>query len=219
MTSYKIRTTETPTLANEDMALGALAGTLLMGPVVGTAIGGVIGGMIGKNRMEREQRDGKIIGPPEKMNKRAWIGAMGGYIGTSLAVGVLMLGAAFTMSALSLTIAPAAVPLLYAGIVAATVVVPLAGAVAGYKSGSRKGYEKQAREYEIAQQTGIPLDGPAPQLEPQRAQSLSRSRSTSVTPEEMEQLNARLRESQQGNHTGRLDQQRQQQAEETLARA
>jgi hypothetical protein len=78
-----IRTNEQPTIFNKEMVIGFLAFH---------AIGAVVGGFIGKNRMVREQNEGKRLDKPSFWNKEAAIGGLLGIYAGVLATFFLAAG-------------------------------------------------------------------------------------------------------------------------------
>ena len=151
-----LKTNNTPTIFNKDMALGALIGLSipLIGLIAGP-IGAVVGGFIGKRRIEEENSTGKRVGEPSFWNKDTAIGglsgwAIGGLVGVSIALAIIT-PAIFAAHAAHTIVAP--------GIIFAARAVGIASSATGIAIGTylggKAGEKRQAAEYEEAKQQTI----------------------------------------------------------------
>jgi len=123
----RLKTNAEPTIFNKEMVIGTL-----IFPIVGT----FIGGWIGKNRMAREQREGRpVSATPSFWNKDT---LLGGLLGSYLVMGVSF--------ALDIT-GPVGQVL--------GAIVSLAGVVAGAYIGGKHGEKRMEREYEQARQQQV----------------------------------------------------------------
>jgi len=152
-----LQTHHNPSLFNKDMLLGGLLGLLI--PIPGAAlitapIGGILGGLIGKNRLAKENREGKTVGEPSFWNKDTLIG---GLIGLALAgiaafsVGLIGAGATVVTAAAAPAAAPVVLGLGVGAVGAALFGVPILGAYIGGKIGKKR----QEREYDEARRQQI----------------------------------------------------------------
>lgn len=142
-----LKTNKKPTMFNKEMAIGFLLPSAGLG-------GTILGGIIGKERMERELIQGKLIDKPSVFNKSALIG---GLIGAKAG---LLIGA-ITAAALIATTEVATPGIMTAAMVtaeataatslAAIILPALAVAAAGFAIGAyiggRKGKKTQEKEY------------------------------------------------------------------------
>lgn len=198
---YRVAPLKSPSLWNQDTAIGALAGTFVLGPI-GTVIGGVIGGFWGKRGMEEEERVGRIVRPPTTTNKRAVIGALAGGLIGSVGFAVALIAA--------MIVVPPLFPVVAAHTFAfsvASFVVAGAAAVVGFRKGGTTGYNRMAEEYRAAARAGaekVPELGRAgPALPEQRIglAHVSPRYHKSVTPEEMALLESRLKQGGESVHS------------------
>jgi hypothetical protein len=123
-----LRTNEEPTFFNKEAVIGFLAVPPL---------GAIVGGMIGKNRMEKEKTNGKIVSEPSAFNKNALLGGLLGW-----AVGGLVASIAITPALATGTLSLAAL-----GVTAASV---FAVAALGATIGGKQGKAVQEKEYMLA---------------------------------------------------------------------
>lgn len=171
-----------PTYWNRSLLMGLAVGSMV--PGVGTLIGGVIGSLFGKMRMEREAREGREVTGPAFWNKDTiigigagnLIGALGGYVigGGLLTVGVLTGTTPLVEAALPATLGGA-----------------LTGIAVGGLLGARHGKNRLAQEYADAQQYVI---ADAQEREHASTRGVAPPRATTVTPEEAQLLNARMKD-------------------------
>lgn len=170
----KIPAKDEPTFWNKDAAVGFFVGGMI--PVVGHIGGLIVGGLIGKNRMERESREGRITPEPTLWNKDMALGA---------GIGV------FLMSAGAL-----------AGLLTAGIGGLLMGAigtvVAGALIGGAYGKNRMKEEYQDA--LNIRARGELQsQAEPAQGVLINAPGYTrSVSPQEVQVLDARMKQAQGG---------------------
>ena len=95
-----LKTNHQPSFFNRDMVLGALIGGPLLAfvplPAAGLLIGGALGGWLGKRREENENLHGKKVGEPTFWNKKALIGGLLGWLGSSISAGLTFLAVTAT---------------------------------------------------------------------------------------------------------------------------
>src|SRR5437763_1367640 len=104
--ALRLKTNHNPSIFNKDMFLGGLLGSLIA-PGWGAIVGGAIGGLFGKNRQEKENREGKLVSEPSFWNKDTLIGGIvGNAIGAVAGLAILVAGGASLFAG-----APLVVPL------------------------------------------------------------------------------------------------------------
>lgn len=169
----------TPTLVNSEAVTGLLIGDMIGGrrhAGTGMIAGGLIGGMLGKERIERENREGRVVRKPADM-----------------ATSVLTAGglAAVIGGVVGFLINPSAPALAlgFAGIMAS-----INGAIAAAMHGSRVAEYDQAAQY--YQEHGGHYQGRA------REESM---RASGITREEAEALEKRLHALERKDFTARVE--------------
>lgn len=154
---YKIQVNKSPTYWNKEGAMGLVLGSPFF--PIGSLIGGAVGAYFGKQRMEKERAEGKVISSPTLLNKNIWPGIVKGFL-LSLAVMCVALAVvlgpaalpAATVSFGQLTaiagggLADIGTTLLAQVGVGSTVLLPVIGGIWGAITGKKE----MAREYEQA---------------------------------------------------------------------
>ncbi len=145
------------TIFNKDMLLGTLAGWTV-GGLFGAPLGAVIGGVLGKNRIDRENLEGKIVSKPSFWNKDTVIGALGGHVVGGLAAAAVIL----TISTKAIIGGALATSPLGMLAIAATLIV--GGTLIGANIGGNQGARRMESEYQQAVAQNM-----AQSVEPSRA--------------------------------------------------
>ncbi len=175
-----VPSSRTPTLVNTEAVTGLLIGDMVGGrrhAGMGMVAGGLIGGMLGKERIERENREGRVVHKPADM-----------------ATSVLTAGglAALVGGVVGLIVGQGA-PLLAIGF--ASIMAGVNGAIAAAMHGSRVAEYEQAAQY--YQQHGGHYQG--------REREEQMQASSSITKEEAEALKERLHVLERKNFAERVE--------------
>lgn len=176
----RLKTSKKPTWANEDVLPAMLIGNFIIGPAA-IIIAGGIGAIYGKNQMEKHLEEGKPVSSKQSIvNKGLAAGVFAGVIVASLLAAPLIL--AFEASAL-----PVVGALLLGGAV-----------IGGYTMGKSKKEERLAeyQEAKVQQAQGAGIGQ-------SRSQEISQgvSQEITISPEEAQLLESRMKHSGQGNHS------------------
>ena len=151
-----LKVNDQPTWLNKEMAIG----TLLF-PIVGT----LIGGYIGKERMERELKEGRpVSASPSFWNKDTLLGASIGYALT----GLIFMATTITAVAGTAATGSPVVGGLGALAMSASLVVPT---ILGAYLGGKHGQNRQVAEYAEATQQTI-VQGLSQTMSPEIAQAV-----------------------------------------------
>ncbi len=148
-------------LINKDMLLGGLVGALtgaaFFAPVgaaalVAIGIGAAIGGKLGRQRLERENAEGKPVTSPSWMNKEMLIGALAGALmGSGLGTVAMMevMGPEVVSAITNSAVTQQMFGPIFAGI--GTLAASAAGSIlGGAYLGGKAGYRRMEHEYRMA---------------------------------------------------------------------
>lgn len=176
------------------LGIGAAAAGFMVG------VSAYAGGLSGAREVEHNKLAGRTIYPPSLFNEG---------IGHGLMDGLLLAAAAITATALIVPTGIAAIALAFvggAGLVGA-------GFLSYYQADAVR--DSMSRDYMIAQQRTLEMGKgmahvPSPEASlGQMLEQLSKPKSTSVTPDDMQQLSSRLREGNNGQSAvARLEEER-----------
>lgn len=137
MAQLTLQKNDQPTFFNKEMLIGLLFTPMSLSGF-GAIAGGLIGAFVGKERMEREKRDGKIVSDkPSFWNKDTMLGAL---IGQTLG-GVLAAIAAVTLIS----------PVVTIGVAMSITAGVLGGATIGAYFGGKHGQKNELSEFAHAQ--------------------------------------------------------------------
>jgi hypothetical protein len=160
--SYRLMLRQRPSWLTQETMLGATL-PLALSPVVAagigvlapsimalSAVGMVVGGFVGRQRIKRENEEGRIVQPPTHFNKLLIAGLA---VGIAAAAGVGLLATAITYSGLAFFTAKAAAIAGWAYTAGAITCIGGAGYL-----GASYGKRLMAAEHEFASHSGIPVD-------------------------------------------------------------
>lgn len=150
-----LKVTDTPTWWNKEAAIGLIGA----GP-----LGAFVGGLIGKDRMERENRDGRAVSStPSFWNKDTLLGGLlGNLTGALIGLGIatIILFSAEVLPSLAMVQLGASA-------------MAVAGAAVGVYLGGKKGQAREQQEYAQAAQQPESAHQPAKSMEQSKTLSLT----------------------------------------------